>query len=174
MDGRPLYEYARKGIPLPRPIEPRKVKIHSLELVEWKGNQHPYSWPAKMFSEDEKQALEKALHGVDEGADVKDQTDLAPDAGAPTAFVLKMRVSGGTYVRSIVHDLARALGSAGHVVTLTRSRQGRFVLDAPEEEDQACIPWEVFEKALGDAGDRDAEGWTEWEQRVMERLEVVQ
>jgi len=171
MDGKPLYEYARKGIPLPRPIEPRKVMIHSLELVEWKGNQHPYRWPAKMLSEDEKQALAKALRGVDEGAEVKDEViDLALDAEAPTAFVLKMRVSGGTYVRSIVHDLARALGSAGHVVTLTRSRQGRFVLDPTEEGDQACIPWEVFERALSDAGERDAEGWTDWERRVMEAV----
>jgi len=43
-----------------------------------------------------------------------------------------MTVSSGTYVRSIVHDLGLALGSAAHVVKLTRTRQGEFVLDPPE------------------------------------------
>ncbi|KAF8622018.1 hypothetical protein AX15_007332 [Amanita polypyramis BW_CC] len=173
MDGRPLYEYARKGIPLPRPIEPRKVKVHSLELVEWKGDQHPYRWPTKVFSESEKMALEAAIRGVEKDANVKDETDSLPEIEVPTAFVLKMKVSGGTYVRSIIHDLAHALGSAGHVVTLTRSRQGRFALESDGDGDQSCVPWAVFEKALADSGDLDTNGWMEWERQVMERLELV-
>jgi tRNA pseudouridine55 synthase len=32
----------------------------------------------------------------------------------------------GTYVRSIAHDLAKSLGSCGHVVELRRTRVGRF------------------------------------------------
>jgi tRNA pseudouridine55 synthase len=90
-----------------------------------------------------------------------------------TAFVLQMRVSGGTYVRSIVHDLARALGSAGHVVTLTRSRQKDYVLEPMEEGDRGCVPWEVFEAALKDAGERDADGWTGWEREVLDKLVIV-
>lgn len=42
-----------------------------------------------------------------------------------------MTVSSGTYIRSIVHDIGLALGSAAHVVKLTRTRQGEFVLDPP-------------------------------------------
>jgi tRNA pseudouridine55 synthase len=49
MDRMPLYKYARKGIPLPRPIEKRPVTVHSLELVEWKGAEHPYRWLEKVF-----------------------------------------------------------------------------------------------------------------------------
>ncbi|KAK2462157.1 hypothetical protein APHAL10511_005855 [Amanita phalloides] len=162
MDGKPLYEYARRGIPLPRPIEARTVKVHSLELLEWKGNDHGYRWPTKTFSKDEKRALEIALRSVDQGVSVEDGMDLKPGTDVPTAFVLKMKVSGGTYVRSIVHDLAHALGSAGHVVTLTRTRQGRFVLD-PVDVDLPCVPCTVFEKALVEAGETDADGWTEWE-----------
>ncbi|EIW77339.1 pseudouridine synthase [Coniophora puteana RWD-64-598 SS2] len=172
MDGKPLYEYARKGIPLPRPIERRSVTVHSLELEEWKGADHRFVWPEKRFTDDEKRALEKALSSVEEDPQVKDEGETAVKAGQegegdgqepprkkarvdteaevagvaeskaeepitpptdttaehPTAFVLKMRVSGGTYVRSIVHDLGHALGSAAHVVTLTRSQQGRFAL----------------------------------------------
>ncbi|KAI0046157.1 pseudouridine synthase [Auriscalpium vulgare] len=179
MDGMPLYDYARKGIPLPRPIEKRPVTVHSLELVEWKGSDHPYRWPEKQFSEDQKEALSKSLSGVaDDPPSVADDAapeEDAPDA-VPTAFVLKMKVSGGTYVRSIVHDLAHELGSAGHVVTLTRSRQKNYVLPeaTPEEGDRACVAWEVFEKALEDEGDADAEGWTAWEREVLDKIVVVE
>ncbi|KAF8910995.1 pseudouridylate synthase 4 [Gymnopilus junonius] len=157
MDGKPLYEYARKGIPLPRPIEERQVTVQSLEIVKWLGKKH---------------ALEEALKGVTKDSSIKDDPETSDDI-PPTAFVLKMRVSGGTYVRSLVHDLAHAVGSAGHVVTLTRSRQGRFVLDPAEEGDRRCVPWRVFEKAMEDAGEVDDDGWTEWERDVIECLEVM-
>lgn len=183
MDGMPLYDYARKGIPLPRPIEKRQVTVHSLELVEWKVGDHPYRWPEKAFSDEQKRALEQSLSNVDpaapapvadddsESVNEADREDAASDE-VPTAFVLQMRVSGGTYVRSIVHDLAHALGSAGHVVTLTRSRQKDYVLE-PTEGDRRCVPWEVFEAALKDAGEKDADGWTEWEREVLDKLAIV-
>jgi tRNA pseudouridine55 synthase len=182
MDGMPLYDYARKGIPLPRPIEKRPVTVHSLEVVEWKSGAHPYRWPEKVFSPEQKRALAQSLSGVDPAA-AADKADEEEEAtgkegaagsdDAPTAFVLQMRVSGGTYVRSIVHDLARELGSAGHVVTLTRSRQKDYALEPTEEGDRRCVPWEVFEAALEDAGEKDADGWTAWERDVLDKLVVV-
>lgn len=172
MDGMPLYEYARKGIPLPRPIEPRKATVHSLELVEWKGSDHTFRWPEKAFSDSERKAMEKALES--EGVTIADDAELNALDQVPPAFVLKMKVSGGTYVRSIVHDLAHAVGSAGHVVTLTRSRQGRFVLNPMEEGDRGCVPWEVFQRAAIDPGAPDYDGWTEWEREVIERLDIVE
>ena len=173
MDGKPLYEYARKGIPLPRPIEGRQVTVHSLEIVKWLGSNHSFAWPKKSLSTEEKHALEEALKGISKDPSIKD--DLEPEANdaSPTAFVLKMRVSGGTYVRSLVHDLAHAVGSAGHVVTLTRSRQGRFVLEPTEEGDRPCVPWEIFEKAMEDPGELDDDGWSEWEREVIQCLEVM-
>ncbi|KAJ9097179.1 hypothetical protein QFC21_004848 [Naganishia friedmannii] len=51
----------------------------------------------------------------------------------PPTFTIRMTVSSGTYVRSIVHDLALSIGSAAHVVTLTRTRQGRFALNNDPE-----------------------------------------
>lgn len=172
MDGRPLYEYARKGIPLPRPIEARKATVYSLEIIEWKDT-HNFRWPAQTFSEEEKQAMEKALQGAGETAVLEDKEEIPGDDESPTAFVLKMRVSSGTYVRSIVHDLAHELGSAGHVVTLCRTRQGRFALDATEEGDQQCVPWEVLEKASTDT-EVDEDGLRLWEREVLARLEVVE
>jgi len=173
MEGRPLYEYARKGIPLPRPIEARKTTVHSLEITEWLDT-HKFRWPAQTFSEEAKQAMEKALQGADESASVlEDKAEIPADDEAPTAFVLKMRVSSGTYVRSIVHDLAHELGSAGHVVTLCRTRQGRFTLEGTEEGDRECVPWEVLEKASTDV-EVDEDGLRAWEREVLARLEVVE
>ncbi|KAF7728054.1 SCF ubiquitin ligase complex subunit [Apophysomyces ossiformis] len=39
MDGKRLYDYARQGETLPRPIEARKVEIHRLELVSYKTDE---------------------------------------------------------------------------------------------------------------------------------------
>ena len=200
MDGKHLYDYAREGIPLPRPIEKRRVTIHALEIVEWKGGAHSYVYPSKKFTQEQKEAVEKAMHGIEDQFNLTDEpepeTESAPKSEAqdpsspsqfqgdanpspspsphPTAFVLKMTVSGGTYVRSIVHDLGHALGSAAHVVTLTRSRQSRFALEPSREDDFGCVPWEVFTKALEDLGEPDPEGWYEWEREVMDKMEVIE
>jgi len=42
---------------------------------------------------------------------------------------LEARVSKGTYIRSLARDIARALGTVGHVVHLRRTRAGPFGLD---------------------------------------------
>jgi tRNA pseudouridine55 synthase len=68
MDGMPLYDYARKGIPLPRPIEKQQVTVHSLKLVEWKGGDRLYRWPEKALSDEQKTALEQSLSSVDPAA----------------------------------------------------------------------------------------------------------
>ena len=175
MDGMHLYDYARKGIPLPRPIESRPVTVHALDVIDWKGSDHSFRFPEKKFTEKQKQAVEKALHGIEDQVIVKDEPEEAETADvAATAFVLQMRVSGGTYVRTIVHDLGHAVGSAAHVVTLTRTRQSRFALEPTEEGDFGCVPWEVFKRAVADPGEADADGWTEWERAVMEKMEIVE
>ncbi|TDL21480.1 pseudouridine synthase [Rickenella mellea] len=245
MDGMPLYDYARKGIPLPRPIEKRPVTVHSLSLVEWIGTNHMWRWPEKKFTEEDRLKLENALAGAErrkekesvhvnatpaetktekekliedgtipepvpnpsavDSASTFTHTNPANDSAEPTAsqveedtehspaFVLSMTVSGGTYVRSIVHDLGHAVGSAAHVVTLTRVRQGRFTLelafdpqgeleadvpgpdvDADLVPDRGCVPWDVIARAKEDPGERDEEGWCEWERAVMKVMEIVE
>lgn len=48
MDGKPLYEYAREGKPLPREIARREVEVLELELVEWmEGDTHPHVAPTE-------------------------------------------------------------------------------------------------------------------------------
>ena len=109
--------------------------------------------------------------------------------------MIPMRVSGGTYVRSLAHDIEHAVNSAAHVVTLTRSRQGRFMLphdetmttpalapdangsEMKEEGDdmRLCVPWDVLVRGLesGATEAPDVDGWREWEREVMERMEIV-
>lgn len=138
MDGMPLYEYARKGLPLPRPIEGRAVTVHALALEAWIApGAHGYTFPEKRQTEEQRENARRAFEGAKVAAPgtqddiVHTVHDDAPevDEGPGPALVLRMTVSGGTYVRSIVHDLARAVGTAAHVVTLTRTRQGAYFLD---------------------------------------------
>jgi tRNA pseudouridine55 synthase len=225
MEGKPLYEYARNGVPLPRPIEPRKINVLSIELVDWQDaapriglselpedppsappQGHRYSWPKAKLDAEQVVALEVVRKLISEASPGLSKVSVDPDQpenGAadvsspatsslscavpshnieepkiPPVFTLKMTVSSGTYVRSIVHDLAHAVGSSAHVVSLARTRQGEFAVGpkysmtqpcfegvmskaeaatsvgvasvAGLEDEVAgdCIPWEVFEKAI--------------------------
>ncbi|KOS19403.1 tRNA pseudouridine synthase 4 [Escovopsis weberi] len=48
MDGKPLYEYAREGRPIPREIKGRDVDILEIELVEWyEPKSHNHHWPTE-------------------------------------------------------------------------------------------------------------------------------
>jgi tRNA pseudouridine55 synthase len=50
--------------------------------------------------------------------------------GGPGAVSLRVRCAKGTYVRSLVADLGRALGPGAHVTALRRTRSGPFAVDA--------------------------------------------
>ncbi|SGZ06045.1 BQ5605_C031g10912 [Microbotryum silenes-dioicae] len=182
MDGKPLYEYARTNTPLPRPIAARKTTIHALQLLNFTpGNQHSYEYPAEELDEQAKLELGRLEKMVSEGstivpsepAEPPTATPFQPESGSalstrPPTFEISLTVSSGTYVRSIIHDIAIALGSRAHVVKLTRTRQGQFVLDVPspagspaseeavEGEARAveegttlgCVQWETLEAAI--------------------------
>lgn len=46
----------------------------------------------------------------------------------PPEAVVDVYCSSGTYVRSLAHDLGKALGTGAHLVGLRRTRSGRFTL----------------------------------------------
>lgn len=169
MDGKPLYEYARENKPLPRPIEGRNITIHKLELETFEA-EHDFRWPEKHLTPEEQETYRKITEltkkaGVAGDPALPDVKDTPVEEGLPPCFRLRMEVSSGTYVRSIIHDLALAIGSAAHVVTLKRTKQGQFRLQ--EELDDAsaiaasmdfdwkarkggCIPWTVWERAIAE------------------------
>jgi len=87
----------------------------------------------------------------------------------PPRLELALTVGKGYYVRALARDLAAALGTAGHLTALRRTRSGSFAdteaiaLDAPREELLArlqplaqaaarCLPVAT----LGPDGERDA------------------
>ena len=59
MEGKPLYEYAREGKPIPREIETREVEVTELELVEWyEPGTHTHRWPAEEAEQAEKNLVD--------------------------------------------------------------------------------------------------------------------
>lgn len=60
MDGKPLYEYARQNLPLPKPIEARNCTIYNLELVDFKnGDEHSWTGAKEEMSQEEKDTISK-------------------------------------------------------------------------------------------------------------------
>ena len=53
----------------------------------------------------------------------------SPEEEGLKEITLTAHVSKGTYIRSLARDIARALGSVGHVTHLRRTRAGPFGLD---------------------------------------------
>lgn len=211
INGKPLYEYAREGKPLPKPIESRPVTISHLALTDFRfsassgrENGHSFSFPLKKLSAEAQAERLKVLRLVnedDKSASVAEAVvapSLAPDnpdaeptatpvavttaevadeESVPPIFELEMTVSSGTYVRSVVHDLALAVDSAAHVVTLTRTRQAQFVLQPNEgaSDEKLCVDWSIMEAALqaiesGEEVTTNEEGWADWELEVLEKL----
>ncbi|ODQ54311.1 pseudouridine synthase [Saitoella complicata NRRL Y-17804] len=153
VDGKKLYEYARYGIPLPRPIEARPVTIFKLEWSGWKnGGEHEYCEPEEADEETKKQAKRTAT--------TSEETPAPKKPSSAPCFQIHMSCSGGTYVRTIAHDLSLALGSAGHVVQLHRSRQGPF-------DSSDAIPWEWFDGKNGEGKKWGDEALDKWEEAVV-------
>jgi tRNA pseudouridine55 synthase len=78
-DGRPLYDYARKGEEVER--KTRRIFIQSLEIEQ---------------------------------------------TGSSTDRRMKVVCSGGTYIRTLGHDLGQEVGSGGTIIELLRTRVGKF------------------------------------------------
>ncbi len=54
---------------------------------------------------------------------------LKLEAGEDTDYLLRVRCSKGTYIRTLCHDLGQALGCGGCMSSLRRTRAGRFTLE---------------------------------------------
>ena len=63
--------------------------------------------------------------------------EVAQNDASRIAF--RARVSAGTYIRSIAHDLGQALGCGGHLETLRRTAHGEFTLADAHTLDQLAV-----------------------------------
>ncbi|KAF2767780.1 pseudouridine synthase [Teratosphaeria nubilosa] len=99
---------------------------------------------------------ESVTPSIERADTAAETTPDAPRCPAP-AVRLRMTVTSGFYVRSLCHDLALALGSAGCMASLVRSRQGDFALGTGD-----VLPYEDLakgEEVWGPKVERMLEGW---------------
>ncbi|KNE68188.1 tRNA pseudouridine synthase B [Allomyces macrogynus ATCC 38327] len=144
-DGMAMYDYARSGKPIPE-LEPRPVTISSLELMDWIPDPTPVVKSADLATAaatPDADLTDSAAMTATFKADT-DARATTPSTPTGPQFQLQMTCTKGTYVRSIVHDLADAMDSAAHVVQLRRIRQG----DWDEASALSYEQWDV-ENVLG-------------------------
>ena len=104
IEGKKLYELARKGIEIERKAVP--VTIHKLEWME-----------SGQFG--------KASDLAEKSLDLALTTDHRP----PTAdHQLKIFCSAGTYIRTLAEDIGRKIGVGAHLAALRRTKAGKFDL----------------------------------------------
>jgi len=106
VEGKRAYDRARAGEEVT--LQPRQVTIHSLEIAGDIG---------------ERQPLESSFATT---AGRPDPFDPAAPLELADSVTLLAKVSKGTYIRSLARDIARALGTVGHVTWLRRTRAGPF------------------------------------------------
>ncbi|HUE78974.1 MAG TPA: tRNA pseudouridine(55) synthase TruB [Sphingomicrobium sp.] len=87
---------------------------------------------ARAGEELEMKARAVTVHSLRVSAPPREQDDLTRRRGGAEeleTITVETTVSKGTYIRSLARDLARALGTVGHVTMLRRTRAGPFTLE---------------------------------------------
>ena len=122
IDGQRAYDRARAGEEVAMPL--RGVTVFALEILPGTGRGTSEAGGGGGPPHTTAQALRETASPLHHPAG-----GPPPRAGEDQA-TLAAHVSKGTYIRSLARDIARALGTVGHVTTLRRTRAGPFGLDA--------------------------------------------
>jgi tRNA pseudouridine55 synthase len=129
VDGKRAYDLARAGEAVA--LASRPVTVHTLQILQILPELAAGSG-----------TIGAANGGGVTGPDGNGRTPLRQAAarlGSPPGdtlgeevddITLSARVSKGTYIRSLARDIARALGTVGHVTMLRRAKAGPFGLDS--------------------------------------------
>ncbi len=151
IDGKRAYDLARSGIDVE--MKMRNVTIYGLNIVhpdfaEPIGNQpeHEEAIILKQVQHDEEREILKQVQ-YDEEREILKQVqhddinddDLHKSIVRPelvegqdeqklSQITLRAHVSKGTYIRSLARDIARNVGTVGHVTMLRRTKAGPFSL----------------------------------------------
>jgi len=122
VDGKRAYDRARAGEDVE--LKTRQVTVHSLQILPGTGR-------GTTRSVVEGQAPPDVTHRSFAQPTSPSTTGFAggPPPRAGEEVTLLAHVSKGTYIRSLARDIARALGTVGHVTTLRRLKAGPFTLD---------------------------------------------
>ncbi|WNO53921.1 tRNA pseudouridine(55) synthase TruB [Stakelama saccharophila] len=121
VDGRRAYDLARAGEAVA--LKTRNVTIHALSSSPEREGGPPRSGGGGGSPPGE--SLNGApLHQPLAGPPPRSGEDRLESA------TLTAHVSKGTYIRSLARDIARALGTVGHVTMLRRTRAGSFGIES--------------------------------------------
>lgn len=115
VEGKRAYDLARAGTEVA--LKSRSVTVHKLKFLPSMGR-----GTARSAVEGPARSPEQPLHQPSAGPPARTGDEL-------DEVSLSARVSKGTYIRSLARDIARALGTVGHVVMLRRTRAGPFTLE---------------------------------------------
>jgi tRNA pseudouridine55 synthase len=123
--GKPLYEYIRKGETIEREL--RDVVIHDLILNSFSGHEHPPSnFPPAPAGGIPAASGSRAARTGEKGGRA-----IAPSSCGGGGFCeldLTVRCSKGTYVRTLAEDIGAALGCGAHLIGLRRTAIAHFGL----------------------------------------------
>ncbi|CEP64702.1 pseudouridine synthase PUS4 LALA0_S13e01046g [Lachancea lanzarotensis] len=191
MNGKPLHQYAREGLPLPRAIEPRQVEIHSLEVFpDSLSTDHSYQLlrPTTKESEETVSGLSHQSNLLtdtlyfskqycdSQGWETEDARVESPlvlsaeqmhdlvqkgDEYRAPLLHFKAKVSSGTYIRSLISDIGKAMRSSSYMVKLVRCQQQDWALDKQN----------VFK--MEDFTENDEAVWTEVLEKVLDKGSAV-
>ncbi|GAV52804.1 hypothetical protein ZYGR_0AI00860 [Zygosaccharomyces rouxii] len=188
MDGKPLHEYAREGKPLPRAIEPRQVTVYDLQVMNdslTKNHGYPFMRPSGealetlqklntsmlddtlYFSKEycEKQGWDNEEARVEKPVPLSEQESLeiekqGDEYRAPLLH-FKSKVSSGTYIRSLISDIGKAMMSSCYMVKLIRVQQKDWSLESQN----------VLQ--LSDFTERDEKVWSKVLGLVLEKGSAI-
>lgn len=150
VNGKPLYEYAREGIPLPKAIKARDVVVHSLDVHDDFGPHaefqalsatpdengetvsamlanNPSLNDSELFFADEYLA-QPNISDADKDTAYHANLVAQHDTAALPVFHATASVSSGTYIRSLISDLGKAVHLLAFMVELVRTRQSDWEL----------------------------------------------
>ena len=124
-------------------VRPKKQDILKI-LPQFTGNISQTPSPYSAIKIDGKRAYELARQGkqvqMPERRITIYQLELVKKTGVTASFIAQ--VSKGTYIRTLAHDIAHALGTVGVVTRLHRTQDGPFTID------KAVLPQNLTLKAL--------------------------
>ncbi|KAJ6079000.1 hypothetical protein N7467_008753 [Penicillium canescens] len=137
--------------------------------------------PSDEVKEDSAEASKKQKVSETEAAPAASESAAAEPAATETpaasteqtktqtpAVKIKMTVTSGFYVRSLAHDLGKAVGSSAYMSELIRSRQGDYELD-PEK----VLEYKDLEAGEEVWGPKVAKFLGEWEEKRANNAEAV-
>lgn len=149
MNGMALYDYARKGIPLPKNIKVREVSVSDVIVHDDSlSTDHGFERLHSELGEDGK----PKEHGLSNNPTLNDSPlyfskqwlEKAEKEGKPLTvgkprelqgelpeklpqIHLTCDVSSGTYIRSLISDMGRAMELSAYMVELERTRQSEWI-----------------------------------------------